>query len=885
MDESLKKAKNSNLAVNVRLLGQLLGEVITEFEGKAFYNKVERIRQLSKSARKEQAGKGTKKLFKILEDMKEEELAKIVRSFSLFLNYTNVAEQHHRIRRRREYQLQGKRPQKYSFEESFSTLIKNGVSKKNIFESLSTQKVNLVFTAHPTEVKRKNQIRKNIEIQELLERMDQRKRTAHEKEEARISLKRIMANNWLTEEVRSEKPTPLHEAQSGLNHIEECLWDIIPKWYSHLSGQTKKYLGRELPLKSSIIQFSSWMGGDRDGNPFVTAETTKEILYYQRWLACELYLCEIDKLIGELTMESASDALISRVGGGPRPYQKLLIELKKTLEKTKNYFESFESEINPHDILKSTDQLLEPLYLCYQSLCDVDAKILADGLILDALRRAQTFGVGLVTLDIRQESHVHLKVMDEYTGFLGKGEFSKWKEEDKIDFLEKLIKEKKNVLFEEFLKDPFLRDVVATFRLIDEVGRDCFGSYIISMANSTSDVLLVKFLQIAVGIKEENTLPSVPLFETIEDLKGATAAMERLFSLKGYRELIKGHQEIMLGYSDSAKDGGRMAATWELFKAQTELVALAKKFNIKLLLFHGRGGTVGRGGGPAYLEVNSQPADSIQGELKVTVQGEMITSRLALKGIALRSLDVYSNAVLRSSLGKAKRPKKEWMDIMEVMAEASKKQFQKTVWQDPTFGDLFEEFTPVKELSHLKIGSRPSKRKKGGGLSHLRAIPWIFSWTQNRLILPSWLGVGEGLETAFSHFGLKKVQDLAKNWTFFKTNLDLLEMVMAKSDGRVAQNYCSHLVSEGRREDAEKTLATYEETRQWLFKILGRKSFLKDNPVLLRSIELRNPYVDPLNYTQMIILKRLRQDPDNEGLKHILVLTFNGIAAGMRNSG
>ena len=879
--------KDLPLKEDIYLLGLLLGEAIAEIEGKEFFNLVEKIRRLCKKRRDySQTKKEFSKLAEIIDTLDKNDLNKLVKSFSTFLNYATVAEQHHRIRRRRSYfSAIRRKPQKFSLRDTFNDLIKDGVPKSKIYSTLCNQEINLVFTAHPTEVKKKRLIRNNKKIEGLLAQLDRQNLSQTERAILVEELKRVIVTNWLSDSVKRDKPSPLKEAAGGLVSIEESLWDVIPQYFRRMDKILKDYFKKGLPLDSSPVRMSSWMGGDRDGNPFVTSKVTKEIIFYQRSLALNLYKKELNKLFAELTMTKGSKELHDVVGKSKRPYRDLIANLEFKIDNTKTLFERLDNRIpkkNSSYILQKED-LLEPLMICYRSLSETGASLVAEGLLTDMIRRVVTFGVNLVQLDIRQESTVHSEVIDQYTNYLEKGTYSSWDENKKIAFLLAEIDNQEKIPFESFLRDDLHKDVVKTFEMIQEVGTASFGTYVISMAEKASDVLAVEFFQEKMGI--ENPLPVAPLFETINDLQGADSAMEKIFSNKWYKERIKGKQEIMLGYSDSAKDGGRLAATWELYKAQESLIKLSKKHDVKLVLFHGRGGTVGRGGGPTYLAVNSQPSGSIDGALKVTVQGEVINSKFGIQGIAKRSLEVYTTAVLKSTLVKGKTIPKKFKTMMEEMAESSKKHYKSVVWEDEGFNNFFNNSTPITELSFLKIGSRPSKRKADGGMGSLRAIPWIFSWTQTRLILPSWLGVGEGINFAIEKYGVKEVKKMVKEWPFFSATIDLLEMVMAKTDLEIAKLYIDMLNDSKGREFSKKIIASYNLTKTNLLKIIGSKKFLSKYGVLERSLKVRNPYVDPLNYIQVQALKKIRENPEDEELQDILIKTLNGVATGMRNTG
>ncbi|MDH5580549.1 MAG: phosphoenolpyruvate carboxylase [Bdellovibrionales bacterium] len=874
------------LKKDVYLLGLLLGEALKEVEGEEFFQLVEKIRRTAKTQRKGKGRADFKKIKKILDGVDPQTLTKLVSSFSAFLNYVTVAEQHHRIRRRRVHLLSRKpKSQPFSLEHTFNFLKKKKISSEKISEMIRKLQIDLVFTAHPTEVKKKSLMRKNAQIQKLLGVLDRKTLTKSERNQTIEELKRVIVTNWLSDEIKREKPTPLKEAYTGILHIEESLWEIVPAFLRDLDKSLQKLVGKGLALDETPIKFGSWMGGDRDGNPNVTSEVTKEIIYFQRVRIIDLYIKDLDDLFLDLSICRDSDELFEYVGKSKRPYRDLILNLKEKLENTKILFERLDNKIpkkNPNYILKKED-LLNPLMVCYRSLKELGASIVAEGKLTDLIRNVHVFGIHLFRLDIRQESTIHLKIMDKYTNHIKLGSFSEWDENKKLNFLQNKMNDNIPLNYEEFLFEEFDRDVMKTFELIGEVGKDSFGSYIISMAKEASDILLVEFFQRK--LNPNALLRVVPLFETIDDLQNSHKTMKRIFSNTWYKNYIAGHQEIMLGYSDSSKDGGRLCATWELYKAQENLLALADQEEIKLTLFHGRGGTVGRGGGPTYLAVDSQPPGSIDGRLKVTVQGEIINSKFGIKGIAKRSLEVYLTSVLKASLEKPTKVDNGFREIMEDMAKHSKQKYQGLIWENPKFGEFFSQVTPVKEIAFLNIGSRPSKRRVGGSMDSLRAIPWIFSWTQNRLILPSWFGVGEALQFGIEKYGIKKMKTMAKKWAFFNSTLDLLEMVLSKADEHITELYMEHLSDEKWKDIEEEIIPSFKLTKKLIAHVLDQKKLLENNRVLKRSLEIRNPYVDPINFVQVMILKEFRENPDNKGLENVLVNTLSGVALGMRNTG
>ena len=536
----------------------------------------------------------------------------------------------------------------------------------------------------------------------------------------------------------------------------------------------------------------------------------------------------------------------------------------------------------------NVEDLADPLHLCYRSLESTGAGILARGRLLDILRRVACFGLTMVRLDLRQESSRHTEALDALTTHLGLGSYAQWDEPERQAFLCRQLDAGGGVITEALdASDSFnanVRDVLETFRRAASLHPASLGAYVISMAQRPSDVLAVEVLQAAAGLAPP--LRVVPLFETVADLKGAGACMRELLAIPSYRDRGTGRQEVMLGYSDSAKDGGRLAAAWELYQAQEQIVAACREHDTHLTLFHGRGGTVGRGGGPTHLAIRSQPPGSVNGALRVTEQGEMIAAKFDLHGIAIRTLEVYTTATLEATLLSSEQPEGRWRERMQQLADSSRASYRQMVYDTPQFLAYFRAATPEVELGQLKIGSRPARRGAGSGVESLRAIPWVFAWMQTRLLLPSWLGLSEAFEGAIGDGHLEQLKEMYQRWPFFQSTLDLVEMVLAKTSPDITAHYGKRLVPDELRSIGEDLRGRLRQAVTLLLQVTGRERLLEENPVLRRSIDVRNPYVDPINLVQAEILCRLRRQPvRDELLLDALLVTVNGIAAGMRNTG
>ncbi len=879
------------LREDVKTLGRLLGEILKEQEGEDLYEMVEQVRQLSKKAA---SGDGADfaELRRILADLPADRALTVARAFSKFLTLANIAEQHHRVRRRRWYQRDPESPaQRASFKDCFRRLRDQGLSEDALYEAICDQEVELVYTAHPTEVVRRTMQQKFNRVADLLALRDRGDLTLKEQQESLEALKREITSAWHTDELRRERPTPEDEARGGFVVIESVLWDVIPAFARDLSAVMEEFTGRPLPLESSPVKFGSWMGGDRDGNPNVTPETTWRVCLLSRWLAAELYYREIDALRSELSERVCNDELRELAGDAREPYRHFLRDVRDRLKLTRNYLadlllmptEQAWREEPPPELFTRAEELREPLMVCHRSLTEVGLARIAAGRLEDILRRLSCFGMTLVRMDLRQESTRHTKVLDEVTTLLGLGSYAEWSEEERIAFLEKELDNPRPLIPWDADFTDESRDVLETLRMAARIGEESLGAYVISMAERASDVLAVDLL-----IREafgEPAMRVAPLFETVDDLRACGDVMRRLLSVPSYLARLDGDQEVMIGYSDSAKDGGRLAAAWELYKGQEEIVAACEEFDVRATLFHGRGGSVGRGGGPTYLAILSQPPGSVQGTLRVTEQGEMIQAKFGMPGIAMRTLELYTTATLTATLSPPAGPEEGWRELMEELAQAACDAYRGIVRGEPRFVEYFRAATPEQELGELNIGSRPARRKKSGGLESLRAIPWIFAWTQTRHLLPAWLGTGESLQALFDEGHGDALREMYQRWPFFQSTIDLIEMVLAKALMGIAALYDEVLVPEDLHGFGEDLRARYATTVDALESLAGR-ALLEQNAVLRRSIAVRNPYVAPINLVQVELLRRVReQDSDGEELKQALLVTVNGVAAGMRNTG
>ena len=870
---------------DVHDLGAMLGDTLREQVGEELFENVERVRTLAKNAR---AGNDDDflELEHLLAQLPVDETFNISRAFAHFLTLANVAEQHHRVRRRRVYQQNPKAtPQGGSFDETFDRLLAAGVTPEALHETICRQQIECVLTAHPTEVIRRTLLRKHNRIAALLARRDARDLTPFERDETEQALRRDITSCWLTDEIRRTRPTPLDEARGGLAYLEDTLWDVVPRFLRLLDDALQRFTGKPLLLAAAPVRFGSWMGGDRDGNPHVTADVTRNVCLLARRQAIMLYARDLKALASELSMTACSDALRARVGNAHEPYRAFLDGVQERLDATLQDIDAQLAGQPPThaNTYANADELADDLLLCHQSLHSVGAGTIADGPLLDTLRRVTCFGLTLARLDIRQEATRHTDVLDAFTRAQGYGAYGEWDETQRRIFFKHALQAEPVPIPPQLLNDPSHREVLETFKAIAELGPDALGAYVISMAKTPSDILAVVFLQHQAGCRQR--LPVVPLFETVDALRQAGVTIRQLLALPWYRQQIGDALQVMVGYSDSAKDAGILTAGWELYKAQEELVQVCREYGIRLTLFHGRGGSIGRGGGPTYAAIQSQPPGSIDGRLRVTEQGEMIQSKFGIPGIALRTLEVYTTAVAEATLRPSPLPAPEWRRDMERLSQTAMSAYRQVVQGDSRFVPYFQAATPEAVLGELNIGSRPARRRADIGVDSLRAIPWIFAWTQTRLMLPSWLGVGAALEEALRHGQQDRLRTMYHDWPFMQSTLDLIGMVMAKADMRIATCYDEWLVPEPLRPLGEDLRRRFAAAIRAVLAVTSHDDLLATNPMLRRSIDVRNPYVDPLNIVQAALLRRFRTQPEDTTLRDALLITVNGIAAGMRNTG
>ena len=880
---------------DVRLMGSLLGDTLRQQVGQALYNKVEAIRVLGKQAR-DGDETANQQLNQLLSALTDDELLPVARAFTQFLNLANIAEQYHQIRRHRAWQRTDHAAAQFgSIRELFPRLASQGISPDALWQAVQQLDVELVLTAHPTEISRRTLIQKYDDIADCLETLDYVHLTPVERQAQLARLKHHIIAAWRTDEIRRSRPTPVDEAKWGFTTIEQTLWYSIPQFLREFDDAVFDHTGQHLPLTQAPIRFASWMGGDRDGNPNVTHVVTQEVLLLSRWQAAELYWRDIDALRAELSMEDCTPDVRAIVGEQCRePYRELLRVVRDRLALTRDWINArLRGELlDDTGIYHHADELMQPLLLCYDSLNACNMYDIANDELTNIIRRVACFGLELLKLDIRQESGRHADVLAAITDYLKLGDYHQWNEAQRQVFLLNELNNPRPLLARQLhaaadaaITSTAVEEVLATFRMLAQQPSEALGAYVISMAKQPSDVLAVMLLQKEAEVA--TPMRVVPLFETLADLDNAAACLDALLSIDWYKAAINGQQEIMIGYSDSAKDAGFLTANWAQYRAQEGLTAIAEKHGVKLTLFHGRGGSISRGGAPTHQALLSQPPKSVQGKIRVTEQGEMIRFKFGMKGIAIHNLELYAAATLEATLLPPPAVKPEWRALMTQMTQTSLAVYKETVRDEPEFIRYLRTVTPELELQMLPLGSRPARRQMSGGIESLRAIPWVFAWTQIRLMLPAWLGTGRALNIAMDDGFTPVIRDMRKHWPYFQTLLDMLEMVLAKSDAAIAAYYETHLTDDPDLHALGALLrARLEKTVVILLNVIERQQLLELTPVLQRALTVRTPYILPLHMLQAELMKRRRESVQTSTrYDHALMVTIAGIAAGLRNTG
>ena len=882
-----------SLREDVRYLGNILGKVIKNQEGNNFFKLVEKIRLLSKANISNKNQKYPfKKIISEVQKLNPEKILKLTRAFTHFMNFINLAESLDASRTLDEFEntKKNKKIKNIFIEEIFESLFKNKkISSNKIYNFAKNLNIGIVLTAHPTEVKRRTLIQKHNKLIEILEQRDLLKNYPSKLKILDTKLYDEITIIWNTDDLKRFKPTPTEEARWGLAIIEDSLWETIPKVYRRLNGIFVKNMGKSLPKNFNPIEFGSWMGGDRDGNPNVTAAVTKEVILLSRWEAAKLYEKELTKLIRSLSIEKCSKKILKKTGKTFEPYRVFLRPLRNKMRTTHRLIEQHlvgKKPLEQQKLLSTKEEILKPLRVVRESLEQNQNENIASGDLLDLMRRAKCFGINLAKLDIRQESSRHSQLIAEIVKNKYKSNYFSWSEDKKINFLSSNLKVKNNIINNFKFKNKENKEVWSTFNIIADEPKECLGAYVISMTSSVSDILSVSFLQKEAKIK--NKLRVVPLFETLDDLKNAKFIMKKLFSLKWYAKLINYNQEIMIGYSDSSKDAGKLSASWHQYKTQDDIIKIAKKYKINVSFFHGRGGSAGRGGGPIQATLRSQPPGTVNGKIRITDQGEVIQQKYGYEPLAKYNLCSYIGAVTMATLNPPPEPKNSWKNLIEIMTEISTRSYRKNINENSNFIKYFKTVTPHIALGKLSIGSRPSKRKNVDNIKSLRAIPWVFAWTQIRLMLPAWLGTGEALKFSSTKKYKSILTDMEKNWPFFNSTMDILDMVISKVDPEISKVYEDSIADKNLMKLGDKLRNEFEEIKM-LNKLITPKEIINHRKQFRTSVIVRNIYSEVLNILQAVVMKKISKrkisKEQKKYLEDAMMTSIAGISAAMKNTG
>lgn len=928
-----KGDKDLPLMEDIRLLGRILGDIIREQEGVTVFALIEQVRKLSVAFRRDHDHEADKSLKKLLKGLSTDQTVSVIRAFTYFSHLANLAEDRHHIRRRTLHERAGN-TQEGSVEVALSRLRWAGITPDEIAQTLAQAYVSPVLTAHPTEVQRQSILQAEHDIAHLLVQRDDivarsqllssNKDALTPRELARneAMLRARVTQLWQTRLLRYSKLTVADEIENALSYYEATFLSEVPKIYAALQDALE---GREI---HSFLRMGQWIGGDRDGNPFVTAQTLELALRRQSEVALRHYLTEVHYLGGELSLSArlvdVSADMQALANASPdtnphrqdEPYRRALTGVYARLAATLEGLtggQAARHAVAPQNPYASAHEFSAELNTIYASLCANHGEVLAAQRLQPLMRAVQVFGFHLSTVDLRQSSDKHEQVVAELLAVAQvQADYAQLPEAEKCLLLERLLKEARPLRVVGAQYSTLACEEVAIFEMARAMraryGNEALVHYIISHTETVSDLLEVLLLQKEVGLMQgtldqvdsKADLIVVPLFETIGDLQAAADIMRAYYAVPGIAALMQrsgGVQDIMLGYSDSNKDGGIFTSSWELYQAELALVqvfdVLGEQYGIRLRMFHGRGGTVGRGGGPSYQAILAQPPGTVRGQIRLTEQGEVIASKYANPDIGRRNLETLVAATLEATLLQpTKAASKAFLSAAEALSQSSMAAYRKLVYETPGFADYFFGATPIREIAELNIGSRPAARKATQAIEDLRAIPWGFSWGQCRLTLPGWYGFGAAVDEFLQQEGedpkrqLALLQKMYRQWPFFRTLLSNMDMVMAKSDLALASLY-SELVADTRlrKRIFSHIEAEWLRTADALARITGEKDRLAGNPALARSMRHRFPYIDPLHHLQVELVRRWRAGQTDERLKNGIHISINGIAAGLRNTG
>ncbi len=908
--------KDSPLKDDIRELGIILGKVLIAQEGKELFDTVEKLRALTKDLRTNYNDSTRNEIIQIVDKLSLEQAHNVVRAFSIYFILVNAADEIHRIRRQRAHLMNEDLPQKGSIKSALMKLKEENFQVDQLEEIFNSLEIIPVFTAHPTEATRQTILRKILNISKLLIKKEISNLTLEEKIRLYENLQAEITLLWQTSEIRFHKITVKDEIQRGLFFFKNILYDVIPEIQSEISKDVKDIFNADLKIKP-ILKFGSWIGGDRDGHPFVTVDITKETMQNHREIIIELYKKDLDKLYDALSSSSIiitpNDELIQSIENDKaildfeddenilrdpaEIYRTKLFLVYKKLSENKKFY-------------KDSNGFLKDLEIVYQSLIKNKAELTASLKVLPLIQKVKTFGFHFLTLDIRQNSSLINNAVNEVLAYSNVADdFENKNEGEKVEILTNEILCSRPLINEFSALSEETEKVLCEMKLIswgkENISPDTSNDYIISNCSSISDILSALLiakesglLSISKGEIIKADVDIMPLFETIEDLQDSPKVMQTLFNNKAYSKYLvaRGNiQKIMIGYSDSNKDGGILASNFELFSAQRNLNKLCEENKIEMILFHGRGGSISRGGGPLNQSILSQPKGTIKGKIKITEQGEMISSKYLIPQIAKRSLELISSAVILSTANSKRKDEdekkvEEYLGKFKLLSQRSLEHYRKLI-KHKHFISYFRSATPIDIIEQIEIGSRPASRKKGNDIRNLRAIPWVFSWTQNRQAITGWYGFGHAIKSVIDEniISLKELKTIYNDWDFFKTIVQNIEMVLVKSDMIIGKEYVSLLKNKDDIEIFNLIKDEYELSLKMLLQITEEENLLDNNKSLQRSLLLRNPYIDPISFIQIKFIKELRKEKisgeEKDELLMLLRSTVNGIAAGIRNTG
>ena len=914
-EDSQSLEAEARLREDIRLLGRILGDTVRDQEGADVFDLVERIRQTSIRFHRDEDRLARQELETILDSMSTSETVRIVRAFSYFSHLANIAEDQNNIRQMRGRGVNGA-PRVSTLTQTLAHARQAGLSPSDLRQFFKGALVSPVLTAHPTEVRRKSTMDREMEIAALLDRRERVQLTPEEIEASDEQLRRAVLTLWQTNLLRRTKLTVLDEVANGLSFYDYTFLHEVPQLHCALEDRLNREEDGDQGELASFLKMGSWIGGDRDGNPFVTADVMRGTMRLQSSRVMNFYLEELHRLGAELSLaahladvsaelrtlaERSPDTSPHRSG---EPYRLAVsgIYARLTATAAKLEVETTRPAVGKAEPYATVKEFRADLDVLDRSLIANNSTVIARGRLRHLRRAVDCFGFHLARLDIRQNSAVHERTVAElFDAAISGMSYLALNEDARINLLLSELRSARP-LSSSFVKysEETLGELEVFRAAADahaKFGVDVIPQCIISMCKGVSDMLEVAVLLKEVGLVNpsgRSAVNIVPLFETIEDLQASSGIMDRILSLHDYRKLVDSRgsvQEVMLGYSDSNKDGGFVTSGWELYKAEIGLVEVFERHHVRLRLFHGRGGSVGRGGGPSYDAIIAQPGGAVNGQIRITEQGEIISSKYSNAEVGRSNLEILAAATLEASLlhPRQSAPRAEYLTAMDQLSALAFKAYRGLVYETEGFSDYFWGSTVITEIATLNIGSRPASRKKTREIEDLRAIPWVFSWAQCRLMLPGWYGFGSAVESWIAEHpeqGMPFLQELYREWPFFRTLLSNMDMVLAKSSIAIASRYAELVPDVALREKIFGRIR-----REWhlvietLLDIMGHERLLQGNPLLERSIRNRFPYLDPLNHVQVELLKEHRaQNPDEQVLRGIQ-LTINGISAGLRNSG